>query len=107
MYKTSLERVIHAPDEVTDLDALAAEAIAHKFIIYAIQVPSQFPYWTEAYAIEDRTSHEWLGIVGKLGMSQTFEYTNMCSRHDGRGRAKGREAAVVALAKAAGIAPFG
>lgn len=100
------ERVIHAPTNATDLDVSAAEAMAHKFIVYPVQVPPQYPYWSECIAVEDRTTYEWLGLVGKLGMSHTWEYTNLLPNKRGHGRVRSREEAVLALAKVAGVTGF-
>ena len=104
--KESIERVIYTPTDATDLDVAAAEAMAHKFIIYPVQVPPQYPYWMECCAVEDRTTYEWLGLVGRLGMSQTWEYANLLPGKKGHGRVQSREAAVIALAKVAGIGHF-
>ena len=67
-------------------------------LIYPIINNPNRPEWFETYMVEDRESLEFLGFVGRLGMSRTWEWHDGYS-DKGKGRSRSRDEAVLRLLK--------
>lgn len=89
----NIDRINHEASE-DELDVLSSTA--SKIVYYPIPVPKDKPYWFEAYAVEDKATFTFLGIIGRLGSSQVYEYDNMFSSK-GKGRARSLPAAIMQL----------
>ena len=68
-----------------------------ELLVYPIPLGSpKHPEWFETYMVEDKDTLEFLGFVGRLGMSKTWEWDD--GNHSrGKGRAKSRDEAVLRL----------
>ena len=101
------ERLVNDSDSLTDVEleiALnEAEKQSEELVHYGIAVPATHPYWFECHAVEHKGTEEFLGFVGRLGMSKTWEYDDLLPGSKGKGRTKSMEGAIYALAKAAGV----
>lgn len=91
---------INAEASDTELDHLAE--MASKIIFYGMPAPKDKPYWTDAYCVEDKGTFTFLGIIGRLGTSQIYEYDDMFTTA-GKGRAKSLPGAIMKLVEAAQV----
>ena len=108
--------VQEALDNMDDCELAAAiaegESRDNQTMLYPLKEPAggpwiklpNYPYWTETYAVEARKTNEFLGHVGRLGGSNTWEYDTGLPVVGNKGRAKGKNAAVMRLAEIMGVA---
>ena len=96
MADLDIERINNEASDV-ELDHLAE--VASKIIYYPIPTPKDKPYWFEAYCVEDKSTFTFLGLVGKLGSSNVYEFDNMFSSK-GKGRTRSLPAAIMKLVAA-------
>ena len=86
------------PEEMTESELDVAKATANVIAYYPEPggLPTH-PAWTESYRVEDKLTMEFLGFVGRLGMSETWEYTDGLPGSRCTGRARGRDVATLML----------
>jgi len=106
--------VQEALDGISDVELAAAvaegESRDNQTMLYPlreaggpwVKLPN-YPYWTETYAVESRKTNEFLGHIGRLGGSQTWEYDTGLPDAHSKGRIRGRDAAAMKLVALMGV----
>lgn len=72
-------------------------ALPQELMIYPVPAMPSHPHWFETYMVSDQRTLEFLGFVGKLGASETYEWWDGLPGDKGRGRCQGRDCAAMKL----------
>ena len=110
----SIEEVQQLADNMDEVEledaALEGESRSNQTMLYPlkdeggrfIKLPN-YPHWTETYAVEARKTYEFLGHIGRLGGSNTWEYDTGLPQEGHKGRAKGMHSATMKLSEIMGV----
>lgn len=92
-------------DAIGDAELAVYEALASRIMLYRESgaIMPNYPECTEVIVVQSRTTFEYLGLVGRLGHSESWVYDDRLPGERGKGRTRSRDEAIVALAQAAGV----
>lgn len=90
-------------DELSDAEVQAFEDAAVRINFWPIGSLPSHPEWVDTYCAESRSTFEFIGFVGRIGLSQSYGFDDGLPGDRGKGRKKSLPEAILALVQLAEV----